>query len=330
MLTILCVCLGARGQVGGSSAYNFLDVSGSSKIYGLGGVNISLVDPDDIMLTDQNPALLGPEMSRSLGVSYMRYIGGSNFAGAKYANAVGGYGAIGIGIHYFGYGSIKATDPTGTVTGSFSPLDMAVSAGYTHSFGANWRAGFALKLLYSAYDKFSAMAVATDLGVNYYNEDYDSSLSLVIANLGGQVKKFAEKADRLPIDVRLGWSKSIGNSPFNLSITAWNLTKWSLPYWKNGKTPEDEPELVNKFLPNLFRHLVFGIEWKPSDRFYVDLGYNYKTRTDMATYSRNFFSGISIGAGLKVRAFGVGVAFAQPHPSAATFMVNLTTNLYEF
>ena len=60
----------------GSAAYNFLNVTGSSRIYGLGGVNISLVD-DDIFNADQNPALLGQEMSNQVGVSYMRYLGGS-------------------------------------------------------------------------------------------------------------------------------------------------------------------------------------------------------------------------------------------------------------
>lgn len=316
-------------QSGGSTAYNFMDISGSAKIYGLGGVNISLVDPDDVMTIDQNPALLGPEMSKSLGLSYMRYVGGSNFAGAKFAHEAGENGAWGVGLHYFGYGSIKTALPDGTITGSSSPMDMAFSAMYSHNIGTRWRGGIALKFLYSAYAGYSALAIATDLGVNYYDEDYDSSLSLVVCNLGGQVKKFYEKADRLPIDVRLGWSKAIGNSPINLSITAWNLTKWHLPYWKH--TDRDTGgELVDGFFSNFFRHLVFGLEWKPSDRFYIDLAYNHKTRTDMSTYSRNFLSGFSVGAGLKVRAFGVGVAFAQPHKSAATFMLNLTTNLYEF
>ena len=46
-----------NAQDGGSTAYNFLNVTSSAKIYGLGGVNISLVD-DDINVIDQNPALL--------------------------------------------------------------------------------------------------------------------------------------------------------------------------------------------------------------------------------------------------------------------------------
>lgn len=329
LLALASPALGALGQAGGSSAYNFLDVSGSTRIYGLGGVNISLVDPDDVMATDQNPALLGPEMSRNIGVGYMRYVGGSNFANAKFTHAAGNNGAWGAGIHYFGYGSVKSALPDGTITGTFSPMDMAISAMYSHNLGSKWRGGFAVKFLYSAYDSFTAMAIATDLGINYFDEDYDSSLSLVVANLGGQVKKFADKSERLPVDVRLGWTKSIGRSAFYVNITAWNLTKWHLPYWKHDNKT-DEAELCDNFGSNLFRHLIFGLSWRPSDRFYVDLGYNYKTRTDMANYSRNFLSGFSIGAGLKVRAFGVGVAFAQPHQSAATFMLNITTNLYEF
>ncbi len=45
----------------GSTAYNFLNITSSSRIYGLGGVNISIVD-DDINSIDQNPGLLGPEV----------------------------------------------------------------------------------------------------------------------------------------------------------------------------------------------------------------------------------------------------------------------------
>lgn len=327
--SLVCGSACALAQTGGSTAYNYLDITGSSKIYGLGGVNISLVDPDDVMLTDQNPALAGPEMSRGIGVGYMRYVGGTNFASAKFIGGAGSNGAWGVGIHYYGYGSVKETLADGSIVGSFTPSDVAFSGMYSHNLGRNWRGGFAVKFLYSSYNGYSALAIATDLGVNWFNEDYDSSLSLTVSNLGGQVKKFADRRDRLPVDVRIGWSKGLGHSPFNLSITAWNLTRWKLPYWDSGDGTKD-PVLKDDFVNNLFRHLVFGVEWKPNDRFYVDLAYNYKTRTDMANYSRNFLSGFSVGAGIRVRAFGVGVAFAQPHQSAATFMLNITTNLYDF
>ncbi len=78
------------------------------------------------------------------------------------------------------------------------------------------------------------------------------------------------------------------------------------------------------------RHLVFAAEFVPSDKFYVGVGYNYKTRTDMSTYSRSFLSGFSLSAGLNVRRFGLGVAFAQPHSGATTLMFSITTRLAEF
>ena len=64
----------------GTVAYNFLNLPSSSHIYGLGGVNISTVE-DNLNTTDQNPALLGPEMDMQIGLNYMRYVGETNFAG---------------------------------------------------------------------------------------------------------------------------------------------------------------------------------------------------------------------------------------------------------
>ena len=185
-----------------------------------------------------------------------------------------------------------------------------------------------LKFIYSSYADFSAFALSTDLGINYYDDERDLSLSAVIANLGGQIKRFDKAYDRLPFDVRLGWSQSFGSFPVRFSVTAWNLTKWHLPYVDNGDgSAENEPVVKDKFMSNLMRHLVFGADLISSRNFYIGLGYNYKTRTDMSTYSRSFVSGFSLAAGLRAKSFGFGVALAQPHTGATTFMLNLTCSL---
>ncbi len=313
----------------GSAAYSFLNVTSSSKIYGLGGVNISLVD-DDITVADQNPALLGSEMSNQVALNYMHYMGGSNFAGLRYGHQAGERGAWSAAIRYFGYGSIKEALPDGSIIGSFSPKDVSFGGSYSHDITDRLRGGIALNMLYSSYADYSAFAISTDLGINYYDSDRDLSLSAVVANLGGQVKRFNEAYNRLPIDVRLGWSQSFGSFPIRFSITAWNLTKWHLPYVETGDGSDTaKPEVKDKFMSNLFRHLVFGADLISSDNFYIALGYNYKTRTDMSTYSRSFVSGFSLGAGLNVKSFRVGVALSQPHSGAFTMMVNLTCNLNE-
>lgn len=313
---------------GGSSAYSFLEIPASTRIYGLGGVNITVPDPNDIFTVDQNPGLLGPEFDRQIGINYMHWLGGSNFAGIRYGMAAGERAAWTAAIQYFGYGSIKGTDAAGNLTGDFSPIDLTVSGGYTHDLTDCLRGGFALKVAYSSYSQFSAVAIAADLGLNYYDMDRDLSLSVVAANLGGQVKRFNDTHEKLPIDLRLGWAKSFGTLPVRFSVTAYDLTRWELPYYDNGDGTT-EAVMKSSFGSNLMRHLVFGADFIPSDRFNICIGYNYRTRTDMSNYSRSLLSGFTIGAGMRVSTFGIGVALAQPHSGATTLMVNITTDLNE-
>jgi hypothetical protein len=101
-----------------------------------------------------------------------------------------------------------------------------------------------------------------------------------------------------------------------------------LPYYDAGDgTTEDDMVEKSSFSSNLFRHLVFGADIIASPNWYLGIGYNYKTRTDMGTYSRSMLSGFSLGAGINAKNFAVGVAFAQPHKSATTLMLNLTLNI---
>lgn len=314
----------------GSTAYNFLNITSSSKVYGLGGVNISLVD-DDLGIIDQNPALLGAEMDNQIMLDYMHYLGGSNFAGLRYARQAGDHGAWSAAIRYFGYGSMKETLPDGSAIGTFSPKDLSFSGAYSHDITDRLRGGIDLKMIYSSYADYSAFAISTDLGINYYDSERDLSLSAVVANLGGQVKRFNDSYDRLPFDIRLGWSQSFGSFPVRFSITAWNLTKWHLPFTETGDGSDTgEPKVKDSFSSNLFRHLVFGADLISSDNFYLGIGYNYKTRTDMSTYSRSFVSGFSLAGGIRVSSFSVGLALAQPHSGATTLMLNLSCNINDF
>ncbi len=314
----------------GTVAYNFLNLPSSAHIYGLGGVNISTVE-DNINLADQNPALIGPEMDMQMGINYMKYVGETNFAGLKFAKKITDISAMAVGLQYFGYGDMKYTDVEGNILGVFAPKDIVFNVAYSHDIAERWRGGINLKYIYSSYDEYSAMALATDLGVNYYNPENDLSFSFVVANLGGQIKRFNDSYDRLPVDVRIGFTKGLSDLPIRLSVTAWNLTKWSLPYYDPGDgTTIDAPELKDSFGSNLFRHLIFGVDFIPSERFHFAIGYNYKSRTDMSTYSRSLLSGFSASVGINVKSFGVEAALSQPHTGATTFMLNLTANINDF
>ena len=313
-----------------TNAYQFLNITPSTHVYGLGGHNITVID-DDINLVEQNPALLGPEIDHQMGLNYMKYIGSTNFMGGRYGQGLTEHSAIAVGLQYYGYGSFEGTDINGVSTGTFNASDINFNVTYSHDITDKLRGGITLKYLYSKYEEYSAGAITADLGVNYYNPDNELSLSLVLKNLGGQVKKFNDRTDNVPWDVQVGISKMLKSAPIRFSLTAYNLRYWHLPYYKIADKNNPNSPLVkrDKFGANLLRHLVFGIEVLPTDKIYVGLGYNHKVRTDMSTYQRNFLSGISLCAGLRVRAFGLGLAFAQPHTGATTFMVNLTTSIGE-
>lgn len=313
-----------------TTAYNFLNVPASSHVYGLGGHNLTIID-DDINLVEQNPSLLGTEFDHQVGINYMRYIGDTNFAGLRYGQGISEHGAIAVGIQYFGYGNIQGADIDGTKTGTFNASDMAFSVTYSHDINDRFRGGVTLKYLYSKYETYSAGAVAADLGVNFYDPEHEFSASLVAKNLGGQVKKFNEYKDNLPWDIQVGFSKMLGMAPVRLHVTAYELARWNSPYYKIRDVNNPNSDLVKKdsFGSNLLRHLVFAVDVLPTENIYLGIGYNYRTRTDMATYKRDFMSGLSIGGGLKARAFGFGAAFARPHTGATTFMFNFTTSIGE-
>ncbi len=325
----VAACAPVSGQ-DGTTSYNFLNTTPSAHAYALGGTNLTIID-DDINLVEQNPALLGPEYDHQVGFNYMRYLGSSNFMGVRYGQGINEHSAWAASIQYYGYGTFEGYDITGVSTGDFSASDIAFGVTYSHDISEYWRGGITAKYIYSKYEDYTAGALGVDLGVNYYNPNNALSMSLVFMNLGGQVKKFADSSDKLPWDIQLGIAKQFSGTPFRASLTLNNLRKWKLPYYQPEDKNSSSSALVLKdsFGSNLMRHIIFGLEFLPNDNMWIGIGYNYKTRTDMSSYQRNILSGFSAGAGLKVRAFGISLALAQPHSGATTFMFNLTTSIGE-
>lgn len=328
LASLLLPPLRAMGQ-NGTSAYTFLDHPSSAHAFALGGGTTALID-DDVTLVDQNPALLGPEIDRQIALGYMHWLGASNFASVRYGMPAGDRSAWAIGFRYLNHGTITQTDVDGSVGGTFSPQDIVIEGAYSHDITDRLRGGIMLNAIYSNYEQYTAFALGVDLGINYYNEENDCSLSAVIKNLGGQLKRFDKRYDRLPFDIRLGYMQSLGSSPFSVNITAHTLTKWKIGHYTHDKDKgEDDMKMKSDFFGNLFGHLNLGLQYMPSEKFYIALGYNYKTKAEMSAYQRNFFSGFSVGMGLKVRGFSFNVAYAMPHKSGSSLMLNVATTLGE-
>ena len=108
-----------------------------------------------------------------------------------------------------------------------------------------------------------------------------------------------EERQKMPWDIQMGFSKRMEHAPFRFSVTAMYLNRWKFDYIE--KTEEDDgTNKYDNFFPTLLKHLVFGIEFIPSDNFWIGAGFNPKTHYDMKLNGANGFGGFSAGAGVDV------------------------------
>ena len=311
------VCLTTFAQESGS-VFNFLNLPVSSHSTALGGKNISLIE-DDISLAMQNPALLSGVSDKTVGFSFMTYMQGCNTGAAAYSQQVGAYGNWGVQTQFVGYGSTKETLLSGEVVGDFKPLDLCIGGQYSHLLSDRWAGGVTAKFIYSHYRAFTSCALAADLGLNYYNEETDLSLSLAARNLGGQIKSFGNTRDRLPADLEMGFTKSLGHAPIRISVTMVDLTRWtSDDYFTTGSKLKSGSIFIN--------HFVLGAEWLINDKFYVGMGYNFRRAYEMTAAGSSHAAGLSFGGGVNLKRLKFGLAYAKYHVSAPTLAFTLAYN----
>lgn len=302
-----------------NSVFNFLNLPVSSHSTALGGSNISLIE-DDASLIFANPALLSSVSDKTLNLNFMTYLQGCNVGSASFVKIAGERSTWGVTAQYADYGSMDETTVDNSVTGSFRAMDMALSGMYAYNLNDRWAGGATGKFIYSKYGDYSSVALAVDLGINYYNENTDFSLSAVARNLGGQVKAFGDKHEKLPFSLSLGVSKGFNHAPFRISLTLTDLTRWDKDYYYN----KDEEISSGKLILN---HFALGVDYLPTDFLYISLGYNFRRANEMKAMGSSHAAGLCAGAGVQLSRFKIGMAYAQYHLSAPGLVFNASYSL---
>ena len=311
--------LRAGAQSAGTSVFDFLSLPTSSHAMALGGHNLSLPD-DDASLLFLNPALMSDASDHALALSFLTYMKGSKAGSAAWTMAHGERGTWGVGAQFVGYGTMKEVTVDGIQQGDFSAMDMAVTGGYSYILTEHIAGGATGKFIYSHYGHFSSIALAVDLGLNYYDEDHDFSISLVGANLGGQVKAFGDTHEALPYDVRLGLTKQLANAPIRFSVSMVDLTRWKASQYYS---PDGDPSAGRIFT----NHLVVGVDILPAKQVYISAGYNFRRAYEMKAAGSSHGAGLSFGAGLNIKKFRLGLAYAKYHLSVPSFMLTAQYSL---
>jgi hypothetical protein len=308
LLFFLTLQWAAKAQ-NGEEVFTFLRYPASARVNALGGNNVSIVERDP-SLVFHNPALAGAELDGMVNLNYMNFVSDIHLGSVLYTRAMGENGAWGAGANFISYGNFKQTTAEKLVEGEFSVEDVSLNVFYAHNLSEKWRGGLALKFLYSSLESYSSIGLAVDAGLSYYDSEKEFSAGVVLKHAGAQLKAYDDKRQKLPWDVQLGMSKRLAYAPFRLSLTAMYLNTWDIDAFQT---------LVN--------HFVFGVDFIPSDNFWLGLGFNPKTNADMKLQNGNTLGGFSAGGGVRIRAFDVGVSIARYHPSALSLMLSVSTAL---
>lgn len=299
-----------------SAVFNFLKLPLSAHAAALGGNNISLIE-DDITLAYHNPALLTNVSDNTLNLNYMTYITDSKVAGAMYNKVFGERSVGAVAARYVDYGSFEGYDENNIATGSFNAKDIEVKLMYSYLLTDQLSGGVSGKFITSKYESYSSVALGVDLGLNYYNEEGNFSASLTFNNLGGQVKAFDDKSEKLPFDIQFGLTKRFAHAPLRLSVTLNNLNHWSKKYFYNADGSED------KFSELLFKHAIFGADLLLGENLTVSLGYNYRISQEISVAGSKW-DGISAGAQLAIKRVKLGASYSKLHVSSSSLLFNIS------
>lgn len=307
----------------GDTGYTFLRYPSSTRANALGGNTVSLIERDPTLIF-HNPSLLGAEMDKMVSLSYLNYIADINVGSAVFTKALKENAAWGIGAAFFSQGTIQGMSEEGIATGDFTAKDISVNGFFSYDLSPRWRGGASLKFLYSSIGDYTSVGLAVDAGLSYYNSENEFSFGFAFKNIGAQLKAYADERQKMPWDIQMGISKRMAHAPIRISLTAQYLTKWKISYLDDSDSTDDG------FFKSFAKHLIIGIDYVPSENFWLGIGYNPKTGYDMKLQGGNTLAGFSGGAGIRIKMFDVGVSVAKYHPSALSLMLSVSTTISDF
>ena len=288
------------------TGYSFLRLPVSAHAAALGGDNITIIE-DDASLMFHNPSLLGSVTDKTINLNFMNYMQGANTASASFTKVVGSKATIGIMGQFMNYGTMKQVDENNVQTGEFSAKDIVVAGALSYQLGKNIVGGITARFINSYIGDYSSIAMAVDLGANYYDPEHEWSISAVVKNLGGELDAYDKEYTKLPIDLQLGVSKRLVGSPLRLSLTLVDLNHTSY-----------------KFL----NHLVAGADIILSPQFYVAAGYSFRRADEMKIVAAgeekgsSHGAGLSLGGGVQLERFKINVAYGKYHVSSSSLIIN--------
>ncbi len=306
-----------------ASAFNTLRLPASSHAAALGGQNVTLIE-DEPTAGWYNPALYANVSDLSAGLDFMTYAAGSTWMGAHFVKAFGERHTMAVGAQYMNYGKMDEADETGNTLGQFSAKDIVIGAGYSYLLSDRWTGGANLKMMVSNLADYTALAAAIDVGVNYYDDENDLSVSASLQNIGTQLKAYHDgQRTHLPFTLALGFSKGMAHLPVRFHVTMTDVTRWKSSYYVLPENKDKDKSDKVGFGKIALNHFVLGLDILPTDYLYLSVGYNFRRAYELKASGSSHLAGLSAGAGVNVKHFKFGVSYAKYHQASNSIMANV-------
>lgn len=306
-----------------ASAFNTLRLPASSHAAALGGQNVTLIE-DEPTAGWYNPALYANVSDLSAGLDFMTYAAGSTWMGAHFVKAFGERHTMAVGAQYMNYGKMDETDEAGNTLGQFSAKDIVIGAGYSYLLSDRWTGGANLKMMVSNLADYTALAAAVDVGVNYYDDENDLSVSTSLQNIGTQLKAYHDgQRTHLPFTLALGFSKGMAHLPVRFHVTMTDVTRWKSSYYVLPENKDKDKSDKVGFGKKALNHFVLGLDILPTDYLYLSVGYNFRRAYELKASGSSHLAGLSAGAGVNVKHFKFGVSYAKYHQASNSIMANV-------
>ena len=331
ILFFLLCNVSINAQVGGERVYEFLNIATSARQIALGGKVLTLID--DVNQPLWNPSVINANLDNQLAVNYTSYLAGISIGSVSYSKMISRhFGTMHAGITYLNYGTLIAADENGNETGTFNASDVALSVGYAYNFPrTNFYMGANVKIVNATIANFSSMGVAADVGILYQNPYQPFVITLVVRNIGTQIKSFNGVIERLPLDVALGGSYQLEHVPLKWYVTMDNLQQWNISVSNPSSQETDIDGNTTKesisFLNNAKRHFSVGAELFPESAINLRVGYNFRKAAELQLQNVRTFGGISFGFGLKMNTFKLNYAYSKIHTASNVSTFSLQIDL---
>lgn len=302
------------------STYGFLDFSNNARSNALGNILYSVYEPDALSYY-HNPGYINDSDVYSIGINYDKYAADISQYILTFNPYIKNLGTLNFTIKYLNYGKFQGYDWTGEETNDFFVNNFVLSVGYGKKLFDKLNIGVNIKAAYMQADKY-AIALASDIALNYYDTTNKFSSSLFFRNIGHEVvQNFGDsKNSSMPFNLAIAISKRFLNAPFRFHFYIHDIHNWKLRYTDSTSLQLDpftnEYILPNKFAKTtdeIMRHLAFGLELIPTQFLNFMIGYNYQTRQEMQINSRRGMVGFSFGIGLYTKRFSFIYSYNISH-----------------